>query len=148
MQLAAHELGIPLDAVFIAETATDKVPNASPTAASASSDMYGGAVMDACRQINERLEPYRKEKAAFTVRPLLHGRPCRRVSLPNSQACKRQQACNREQPAENISKPIMSTAIYPKKTTASHDEQGRHHAGLRIAWCRDASTGVRHALGT
>ena len=47
MQLAAHELGIPLDAVFIAETATDKVPNASPTAASASSDMYGGAVMDA-----------------------------------------------------------------------------------------------------
>ena len=65
--MAAHELGIPLDGVFIAETATDKVPNASPTAASASSDMYGGAVMDACRQINERLEPYRKENATFTV---------------------------------------------------------------------------------
>jgi len=79
LQLAAHELGIPLDAVFIAETATDKVPNASPTAASASSDMYGGAVMDACRQINERLEPYRQDRAAFTVQPLLgifHGLSC------------------------------------------------------------------------
>jgi xanthine dehydrogenase molybdopterin-binding subunit B len=38
-----------------------QVPNASPTAASASSDMYGGAALDACRQISERLKPY-KEK--------------------------------------------------------------------------------------
>jgi len=38
-----------------------QVPNSSPTAASASSDMYGGAVLDACRQINERLQPF-KEK--------------------------------------------------------------------------------------
>jgi hypothetical protein len=42
-QVAAAALGLPLSAVYIAETATDKVPNASPTAASASSDMYGGA---------------------------------------------------------------------------------------------------------
>jgi xanthine dehydrogenase/oxidase len=42
-QVAAHALGLPLDAVYIAETATDKVPNASSTAASASSDLYGGA---------------------------------------------------------------------------------------------------------
>jgi len=45
--------------VYIAETSTDKVPNASPTAASASSDLYGGAVLDACRQLNERLAPVR-----------------------------------------------------------------------------------------
>lgn len=37
-----------------------KVPNASPTAASASSDLYGGAVLDACTQLNERLAPFRK----------------------------------------------------------------------------------------
>ena len=76
--MAAHELGIPLDGVFIAETATDKVPNASPTAASASSDMYGGAVMDACRQINERLAPYRKEakeNATFAVRSHFYSSP-------------------------------------------------------------------------
>jgi len=42
-QIAATALGIPLSAVFIAETATDKVPNASSTAASASSDLYGAA---------------------------------------------------------------------------------------------------------
>lgn len=32
------------------------MPNASPTAASASSDMYGGAVLDACEQIKARME--------------------------------------------------------------------------------------------
>lgn len=42
-QIAAAALGLPLSAVFIAETATDKVPNASSTAASASSDLYGAA---------------------------------------------------------------------------------------------------------
>lgn len=42
-QIAATALGLPLSAVFIAETATDKVPNASSTAASASSDLYGAA---------------------------------------------------------------------------------------------------------
>ncbi|KAK9279204.1 hypothetical protein L1049_012882 [Liquidambar formosana] len=34
-----------------------QVPNASPTAASASSDMYGAAVLDACEQIKARMEP-------------------------------------------------------------------------------------------
>lgn len=42
-QIAAESLGIPLSAIFISETSTDKVPNASPTAASASSDLYGAA---------------------------------------------------------------------------------------------------------
>jgi xanthine dehydrogenase/oxidase len=69
--VAAHDLGLPLDAVFIAETATDKVPNASPTAASASSDMYGGAVSDACAQLNARLAPFKKEGASFAVRSRL-----------------------------------------------------------------------------
>jgi len=41
--VAAAALGLPLAGVYVAETATDKVPNASPTAASASSDMYGAA---------------------------------------------------------------------------------------------------------
>lgn len=56
-QVAATELGVALDKVFISETATDKVPNASPTAASASSDMYGMAVRYACEELNKRLAP-------------------------------------------------------------------------------------------
>ncbi|KAJ3673000.1 hypothetical protein LUZ60_006374 [Juncus effusus] len=56
-QIAASCFGIPLSSVFISETSTDKVPNASPTAASASSDMYGAAVLNACEQIMERMKP-------------------------------------------------------------------------------------------
>ncbi|AEE86802.1 putative xanthine dehydrogenase [Arabidopsis thaliana] len=48
---------IPLSSVFVSETSTYKVPNASPTAASASSDMYGAAVLDAVEQIIAKLEP-------------------------------------------------------------------------------------------
>ncbi|KAF5201436.1 Xanthine dehydrogenase, partial [Thalictrum thalictroides] len=56
-QIAASSFNIPLSSVFISETSTDKVPNASPTAASASSDIYGAAVLDACEQIKARMEP-------------------------------------------------------------------------------------------
>ncbi|KAJ0960491.1 hypothetical protein J5N97_001650 [Dioscorea zingiberensis] len=56
-QIAASSFNIPLNSVFISETSTDKVPNASPTAASASSDMYGAAVLDACEQIKARMNP-------------------------------------------------------------------------------------------
>lgn len=56
-QVAASAFNIPLSSVFISETSTDKVPNASPTAASASSDMYGAAVLDACEQLKARMEP-------------------------------------------------------------------------------------------
>lgn len=60
MQVAATTLKIPLEKIHIQETSTDKVPNTSPTAASAGSDLNGMAVLDACKQIYERLEPYRK----------------------------------------------------------------------------------------
>ena len=47
-----------------------QVPNASPTAASASSDMYGGATADACAKLVKRLAPYRESMAGkpFAVR--------------------------------------------------------------------------------
>ncbi|KAL8129334.1 hypothetical protein V2J09_018489 [Rumex salicifolius] len=56
-QIAASAFNIPVNSVFISETSTDKVPNSSPTAASASSDMYGAAVLDACEQLKSRMEP-------------------------------------------------------------------------------------------
>ena len=60
-------MGCTLKNVHIAETATDKVPNSSPTAASASSDLYGSATADACRQLNERLAPFKERmpRASF-----------------------------------------------------------------------------------
>ncbi|CAD6190780.1 unnamed protein product [Caenorhabditis auriculariae] len=60
LQVAARCLGVPIEKVHIHDTATNKVPNASATAASVGSDMNGLAVQDACRQLNERLEPFKK----------------------------------------------------------------------------------------
>jgi xanthine dehydrogenase/oxidase len=61
IQVAARALGISVDRVHISESSTSSVPNASPTAASASSDMYGMAVLNACEQIAEKLAPYYKK---------------------------------------------------------------------------------------
>lgn len=55
--IAAHALGLTLDAVRIMPTRTDKVPNTSPTAASAGTDLNGAAILDACAQIKARLIP-------------------------------------------------------------------------------------------
>ena len=62
-QIAARAFNIGMSDVFVAETATDKVPNSSPTAASASSDLYGMAVLNACEQIIARLAPVRSRLA-------------------------------------------------------------------------------------
>ena len=55
ISIAAEILGCKVDRIRISETATDKVANTSPTAASASSDLNGMAVQIACEQIRERL---------------------------------------------------------------------------------------------
>ncbi|XP_021947177.1 xanthine dehydrogenase/oxidase [Folsomia candida] len=58
IQVASRAMRISSDKIHIMETSTDKVPNTSPTAASAGSDLNGMAVLNACNQIMERLEPY------------------------------------------------------------------------------------------
>jgi len=59
IQIASASLGIPVDKVYISETATDKIPNSSATAGSMGSDIYGMAVLKACEQLNERLQVYK-----------------------------------------------------------------------------------------
>ena len=49
IQVASRALGIPMSKIHISETSTDKVPNTSPTAASASSDLNGGAILVSTR---------------------------------------------------------------------------------------------------
>ncbi|KAJ4991077.1 xanthine dehydrogenase [Stagonosporopsis vannaccii] len=60
-QIAAEALQVPLESVFISDTATNTVANSSSTAASASSDLNGYAIYNACEQLNERLKPYREK---------------------------------------------------------------------------------------
>jgi xanthine dehydrogenase molybdopterin binding subunit/xanthine dehydrogenase small subunit len=55
--VAMRELGLRRDCVRVMTTATDKVPNTSPTAASSGADLNGAAVRDACEQLRARLLP-------------------------------------------------------------------------------------------
>ncbi|XP_047317867.1 xanthine dehydrogenase 1-like [Impatiens glandulifera] len=80
-QVAASSFGIPLSSVFISETSTDKVPNSSPTAASASSDFYGAAVLDACDQIKARMEPVASKKKYESFRELAKACYMERIDL-------------------------------------------------------------------
>ena len=57
LTVCAHELGLDTDAIRVMNTATDKVPNTSATAASSGSDLNGQAVKAACAAIRERLRP-------------------------------------------------------------------------------------------
>ncbi|XP_041353249.1 xanthine dehydrogenase/oxidase-like isoform X2 [Gigantopelta aegis] len=60
IQIACQVLKVPRDKVFLNETSTDKVPNASPTAGSSATDLNGGAMKNACEILYKRLEPYMK----------------------------------------------------------------------------------------
>ena len=80
--IAAQALGVPMESVFISETATNTVANASPTAASASSDLNGYAIHNACAQLNERLKPYREKLGPnATMKDLAHAAYFDRVNL-------------------------------------------------------------------
>jgi xanthine dehydrogenase large subunit len=56
-EIAAAHLGLLVESIRVMPTRTDKVPNTSASAASASTDLNGAAVADACGQILERLRP-------------------------------------------------------------------------------------------
>ncbi|KAI1641796.1 xanthine dehydrogenase [Daldinia loculata] len=80
--IAAQALQVPKEDVHISETSTMTVANTSPTAASASSDLNGYAVWNACEQINERLAPYRKKLGPqATMKELAHAAYFDRVNL-------------------------------------------------------------------
>jgi xanthine dehydrogenase/oxidase len=81
-QIAAQELGTPLDAIFTQDTSTYQIANASPTAASSGSDLNGMAVKDACDQLNERLKPYREKFGKDApLKELVHAAYLDRVNL-------------------------------------------------------------------
>jgi xanthine dehydrogenase/oxidase len=58
LQIAAETLGIPMEWIRLAESSTEALPNATATAASSGSDLFGGAVQLACQKLRKRLEKY------------------------------------------------------------------------------------------
>ncbi|KAK3320651.1 molybdopterin binding aldehyde oxidase/xanthine dehydrogenase [Cercophora scortea] len=82
IQIAAQALSVPPDSIHIAETATNTVANASATAASASSDLNGYAIHNACTELNARLAPYRaKLGPSASMQALAHAAYFDRVNL-------------------------------------------------------------------
>lgn len=55
IQIASKELDVPIEKIHTLETSSTTVPNASPTAASYSSDINGWAVKKACEELTARL---------------------------------------------------------------------------------------------
>ena len=63
-QIVAGVLGVPMQHVRVAETSTEVVPNTSKTAAAAGTDVNGGAVLAAARELASRLQPFREKLQA------------------------------------------------------------------------------------
>ncbi|CAH0702364.1 unnamed protein product [Spodoptera exigua] len=64
IQVASRALEIDYTKIHISDMSTDKVPNSSPTAGSISSDLYGMAVVEACKVLKDRLEPFKAKNPA------------------------------------------------------------------------------------
>lgn len=61
VQVCSRALGVPVSKIHVCETSSHSVANTSPTAASASSDLNGAAVIQACQVLNLRLQPYKNQ---------------------------------------------------------------------------------------
>lgn len=66
-QIAAETLGIDLTLVRVANTDTQAISDASPTAASTGSDLNGGAVQLACQELRGRLEKFCEDLEQYTL---------------------------------------------------------------------------------
>ncbi|XP_053946205.1 xanthine dehydrogenase [Anastrepha ludens] len=84
IQCCARALGIPTELIHICETATDKVPNTSPTAASVGSDLNGMAVLNACEKLNRRLKPIKEANPNDKWRDWINKAYFARISLSAS----------------------------------------------------------------
>ena len=69
-QIVARAFGVAADTVLHSATQSDKVPNASPTAASSGSDMNGMAALAACDIIKSRLTDFARSDLGWPEQPL------------------------------------------------------------------------------
>jgi len=66
-QLAAHEFGLPFEKIKISSTNTEKVPNTSASAASATTDLNGAAVINAINKIKININNYVNKKYGIKI---------------------------------------------------------------------------------
>ncbi len=75
-QIVAQEFQVDLDRISCTSTRTDKVPNTSPTAASAGSDLNGMAAKDAAGKIKSRLTGFAAEHFAVPAESVVFKDSC------------------------------------------------------------------------
>ncbi|XP_076442699.1 xanthine dehydrogenase/oxidase-like [Babylonia areolata] len=88
MQVASQALNLPISKLHVEDTCTSVVPNTIPTSASFASDLYGGAVLDACTTLKKRLEPLQKQHPHYSWEQLISTAYLERVSLSATGFCK------------------------------------------------------------
>ena len=71
-QLAADRLGLKFNKIKITSTRTDKVPNTSASAASATTDLNGAAVLNAIDKIKENINNYVKNKYKINIENVVY----------------------------------------------------------------------------
>ncbi|KAK7832101.1 hypothetical protein U0070_015248 [Myodes glareolus] len=81
LQVASHELKVPMSYMHICETSTATVPNTIATAASVGADVNGRAVQNACQILLKRLEPIVKKNPDGTWRDWIEAAFEQRISL-------------------------------------------------------------------
>lgn len=84
IQIASQALEVDHNKIHISETSTDKVPNTSPTAASAGSDINGMAVLEACLVIKKRLAPFKEDNPTGSWEDWVKSAYFSRISLSST----------------------------------------------------------------
>jgi xanthine dehydrogenase/oxidase len=65
VQVAAYELGIPMDEIFIKPTSTNKIPDFIVTGGSIASELAAMACQKGCQTLMQRLAPFQQKGGAF-----------------------------------------------------------------------------------
>lgn len=80
-QIASRALSVPLSKIHIAENSTNTVANATATVGSCTTDLVGAAVLNACGEITNRLQPFKEKKPNASWEELIIDAYLNRISL-------------------------------------------------------------------
>ncbi|XP_071078978.1 xanthine dehydrogenase/oxidase-like [Haliotis cracherodii] len=81
IQVTSRALRIPTSKIHITETSTVTVPNTSPSAASTCSDLNGMAIVNACKELIDRLDPVMTENPKGSWEDWIKAAYMKRISL-------------------------------------------------------------------
>ncbi|KAK3087977.1 hypothetical protein FSP39_013013 [Pinctada imbricata] len=81
IQVASSCLGIPVTKIYTGDNSTDVIANATVTGASSTSDIIAVAVTNGCKELLERLKPFREENPDISWEELVVKAYFNRVNL-------------------------------------------------------------------